>query len=46
MRPPALVLAARERDVTRMRELLAEGADVNEADDYGITALMSACLRD
>jgi len=36
---PALVDASRDRDIQRMLELLAEGADVDEKDALGYTSL-------
>jgi ankyrin repeat protein len=41
-RTAALITAARNGDISRMTELLSEGADVNRADALGVTPLISA----
>jgi hypothetical protein len=40
--PPEIVQAARNGNLPRVQELLAAGADVNQVDDRGFTALMLA----
>ena len=40
--PPLLARAAKAGDAQLVARLLGEGRDVNEADEFGITALMIA----
>ena len=40
-----LVQAASDKDITRLRELLADGADINFRDVFGKTALLVAAKQ-
>lgn len=43
---PSLLEAARQNDIAQVRELLSQSAEVNAADELGITALHVAAIND